>query len=188
MSVYNLFDETFCILSSDKSLDKLRNIVDQNVKMKFFETYKSNFHSHIDIIQYAYKNELQNIIVFDDKSVIRNDIHFLKDIHDYIYNNDYDVILLSSNILNQPTSNAIIYNISALETILHNYIDFIDLMDYDTYLLKYSDLNCHICNPILFYKNDVFVNLYYIFNNNIVLKLVVLFCILCFVRFVKKIK
>src|SRR6056300_433745 len=109
MSVYNLFDEIFCILSSENSINNFSSIVDKTVQIKYFDIHENKFQSHIEIIQYAYRNQLKNIIVFEDNILIRNDIQHIKKIKQAMATINYDVVCLSSNIFNCPTTNAIIY-------------------------------------------------------------------------------
>ena len=188
MSVYKLFDEIFCILSDDTGIDKLRNIVDTTIEIKYFDNFHTNFNSHIEIIKYAYKKQLKNIIVFESNTLPRNNVNLLKDIYNH---QDYDIIFLSSDVFNKPTSNVIIYNSSAFEKILNDYNDYIDLMSYDTYLLNYSELNCNICQPILFYNDYILTNMikqfyqYFKLFEKTIFKLLVIFVFYILIKIYK---
>lgn len=188
MNIYNYFDKIYCI-NLDISIDRkeyVSNIFKElNIPVEFYNIKKHEngglygcFDSHINIIKYAYENNLENILVFEDdieptKSYnienINKIINFMKK------NKEYDIFYLGylafkdnsknksfSSIFNSKKienniykynpicTHSICYNRRSYKKILENYDDYIGLIHYDNYIANYLDLNNYCFMPCLF--------------------------------------
>lgn len=171
-----------CYEDDISSLNKLSNL---GLPVKIFDIHGENrFLQHIEAITYAYENNLKNILVFESATMpteFYNDL-ILCDIVE-AHEEKWDVLLISCDVFNNPTTNAIIYNNSAYEKILMEYDDYIDVIEYEEYLLKYSELKTFVSAPFLFYKKNIINRLYTNQNIMIFLKKYNILIILCILAY-----
>lgn len=184
MSYINrVFGDIICICYEDdiSSLNKLSNL---GLPLKIFDNYGENrFSQHIEAITYAYENNLKNLLVFESTTMpteFYNEIILCDVIND---NEKWDVLLISCDMFNNPTTNAVIYNNSAFEKILMEYNDYIGILEYEEYLLKYSELRQCVSVPFLFYKSNAINWLYTNHDVTMFLKkynILVIMCVLAY--------
>lgn len=189
-NLYEFFDDIVCINLSDS---KDRKIHSENIfktfgiPARFFTVDKHAngglygcFDSHIQIIQYAYNNGLNNILVFEDdfepsesysREKLSKAIEFMSisEQWDIFYlgysfcfesfNSGTTTVLsgkrISNDIVqyNAGTTHALCYSRRSMEKILKTYHDYIGIIHYDQYLSDYIDLENYCILPIIFQQN-----------------------------------
>lgn len=184
-NIFDFFDMIVCIsLKNNIQRQQLVNKVFTNLgiqhKVKFYLATKSEnggmygcFDSHIKVIDFAYKNNLNNILIFEDdvyptisysEKQITNGINFMKkndwDIFYYGYfpiNEQYDNIFLAkyidNNIIkyNPNAAHAYCLNKKGMEKILKNYKTFIGKIQIDEYFSSsFLNLKSYCIVPMLF--------------------------------------
>lgn len=158
MSVFNSFDDTLCIIY-DNDIKSVDVFLDLNIPVRFFDNIYSHFEAHINVIKYAKGNKYNCIIVFENNILplpcYKESI--ISDILDSTKYESWDVIYLSRDVFGNPITNAIIYNKTSFDKILLDYNDYIDLIDYNTYITEYINLNAFISSKYVF-TNDTIVN------------------------------
>jgi len=156
MSVFNSFDDTLCIIY-DNDIKSVDVFLDLNIPVKFFDNINSQFEAHINVIKYAQNNKYNCIIVFENNILplpcYKESI--ISDILDSTKDEDWDIIYLSRDSFYNPITNAIIYNKTSFDKILEDYNDYIDIVDYNTYVTKYIQLNCFVSSKYIFTKDTI---------------------------------
>ena len=154
MLVNNYFDKSYCLVYENNTnvkhcLSNMGFTVDY-----LYSSHSDSFLKHIDFFENALISNYSHIIVFRD-NIVSNNI-FNDSFDDFFFdivNLNVDLVILSTDVFYHPTSGAIIYNRSAFKKILAEYRDFIEIMDYELYLLKYANLTFHTAKPSLFYTD-----------------------------------
>jgi len=153
MSVYDFFDESLCIIYDENNSDTIERLSNFGIRTKpIYSTSTELFNTHVKILQHAFESHFNNIVVFED-NVLPKECYtdeFMKDIVASMKDTDVDLIFLSHDTFNNPTTGVIVYKKKAFEKILFEYEDYINIMDYKTYLLKYSEVNHFKAQPFLF--------------------------------------
>lgn len=190
MSIYHTFDDIICIML-DKNLNSLDELVKLEIPLKFYEYehQKSKFTQHIDVIKYAYDNKYKNILVFENYTIplYKYNIENLQYIIENLQEKEWDILFLSCDIFYNPNCNAILYNSSAFEKILSEYQDYIDIIDYDKYLVKYSSLYQFIASPFLFTNCNIVSKIYLNKRLNAFIGKYYLLFMMCFISYLIKI-
>lgn len=192
MTIYNFFDEIVCInldISKDRKKHAEYYFKKYDIPAKFFITSKHKnggmygcFDSHIQILTYAYQNDLNNILIFEDdflptssytEDKMEKAISFMKT------NNDWDIFYLGYSFIkdgfggintvfdaelynddiiqyNPFCTQAVCYNKKSIKKIIETYKDYIGLMHYDIYLSSYIGLKNYCIIPMLFDQNFYF--------------------------------
>ncbi len=182
---YDFFDMIVCITLRDNKLRQQQAIkvfndmkIQDKVVFYIADRHKNGgmygcFESHIKVIEYAFKNGMNRILVFEDdiyptasysiKNIVRG-INFMKnnpwDIFYYGYfpiNEAYDNILLAHPVTNYiikynpNATHAYCLNRTGMEKIIKHYHKFIGKIHIDEYFSsKFLGLNSYCFIPILF--------------------------------------
>ena len=188
-NIYDFFDDILCInleYRNDRKLQSQEFFQKLNIPAKFFTVKKHEkggrygcFDSHIKVLQYAYDNDYENILVFEDdfiptigydENIIKNAIEFMQT------NKDWDIFYLGYSfikfqngsirtIFNSPNyekniiqfnpllTHALCYNKRAIKNILDTYDQYIGIIQYDEFLAYYSKINNYCILPLMFDQN-----------------------------------
>lgn len=188
--LYAFFDDIVCInlsISGDRRIHSEGIFKSLGIPGRFFITEKHEngglygcFDSHIKVIEEAYNNGVNNLLVFEDdfepsKSYSREKL--FKAIEFMSTSEEWDIFYLgycfcfeafnsgtttvfsgkrlTKDIMqyNAGTTHALCYSRRAMEKILENYHDYIGIIHYDQYLCDYIDLQNYCILPMIFQQN-----------------------------------
>jgi|DEB0MinimDraft_4_1074332.scaffolds.fasta_scaffold14357_2 hypothetical protein len=150
------FEKSYCLLYKNNT-DIQQCLSNIGLSVEYIQSSVINsFESYIEIFKNALNAKYSHIIIFNDNILQINQFddnlnHILQELQ----NSDIDLIILSKDIFQNPTTGAIIYKNRSFQKIIDDCHDYIDIMNYELYLFKYSKLNIHITDPCFFYTDTV---------------------------------
>ena len=188
--IYDFFDDIVCITltTSNERRSNAENVFKAlEIPGRLFVTEKHEkgglygcFDSHIQIIQNAYKNGLNHLLVFEDdfmpsasysEEKLSEAIEFMKSSDDWdIFYLGYCSVFethvsgtttilsgqrLSKHIsqYNAGNTHALCYSRKAMKKILDTYQDYIGILHYDQYLSSYAEMKNYCILPMIFQQN-----------------------------------